>query len=70
MRKEAASGGFYTSPMAGKHPKVQILTIDQLLRREDRLSDRIATCGRYASEGTADIDRAPGDRQGIWSESL
>jgi len=31
MRKEAASGGFYTSPMGGKHPKVQILTVEQLL---------------------------------------
>lgn len=31
MRKEAASAGFYTSPMGGKHAKVQILTIEQLL---------------------------------------
>jgi hypothetical protein len=31
MKKEAASAGFYTSPMGGKHPKVQILTIEQLL---------------------------------------
>jgi DNA modification methylase len=30
MRKEAASGGFYTSPW-GKHPKVQLLTIADLL---------------------------------------
>jgi DNA modification methylase len=31
MREETASAGFYTSPMGGKHPKVQILTIAQLL---------------------------------------
>jgi len=31
MREEAASAGFYTSPMGGKHPKVQILTIEDLL---------------------------------------
>lgn len=30
MRKEAASAGFYTSPW-GKHPRLQILTIDDLL---------------------------------------
>jgi hypothetical protein len=30
MRKEAASAGFYTSPW-GKHPKLQILTIEDLL---------------------------------------
>lgn len=31
MREEAASAGFYTSPMGGKHPKIQILTIADLL---------------------------------------
>jgi len=31
MREEAASTGFYTSPMGGKHAKVQILTIADLL---------------------------------------
>jgi len=31
MLKEAASAGFYVSPMGGKHPKVQILTIEDLL---------------------------------------
>jgi site-specific DNA-methyltransferase (adenine-specific) len=31
MREEAASAGFYTSVMGGKHPKVQILTIAELL---------------------------------------
>jgi DNA modification methylase len=30
MRKEAASGGFYTSPF-GRHPKIQLLTISELL---------------------------------------
>jgi hypothetical protein len=29
--KEAASAGFYASPMGGKHAKVQILTIEDLL---------------------------------------
>jgi len=31
MLKEAASAGFYTSPMGGKHPTIQILTIADLL---------------------------------------
>jgi DNA modification methylase len=31
MRREAASAGFYTSPMGGKHPAIQILTIAELL---------------------------------------
>lgn len=31
MEKEAISAGFYQSPMGGKHPKIQILTIEDLL---------------------------------------
>jgi len=31
MRTEAASADFYTSPFQGKHPRLQILTIEQLL---------------------------------------
>ena len=31
MRTEAASAGHYTSPMGGTYPKIQILTIQQLL---------------------------------------
>lgn len=31
MRKEAAQGGFYESPMGSKHPRIQILTIAELL---------------------------------------
>ena len=30
MRAEAASGGFYESPW-GRHPRIQILTIEELL---------------------------------------
>ena len=33
MRKEAASAGFYTSPW-GKHPRVQLLTVQGLLSGE------------------------------------
>ena len=33
MRKEAASAGFYTSPW-GKHPRVQLLTVQGLLNGE------------------------------------
>lgn len=32
MEKESASAGFYTSPMGGKHPRIQILTIEELLK--------------------------------------
>jgi len=37
MRKEAASAGFYQSPWGTSHPKVQILTVEELLdgRRVD-----------------------------------
>ena len=31
MEREAADAGFYNSPMGGKHPKVQVLTIEDLL---------------------------------------
>lgn len=31
METEAADGGFYTSPMGGRHPKIQVLTIEELL---------------------------------------
>ena len=31
MRKEAASAGFYESPWQTKHPKIQLLTIEELL---------------------------------------
>lgn len=30
MRKEAASAGFYESP-CGRHPQIQILTVEELL---------------------------------------
>ena len=33
MRDEAASAGFYTSPW-GKHPKVQLVTVGELLARK------------------------------------
>jgi hypothetical protein len=31
MRTEVAKAGFYQSPMGSKHPRIQILTIEQLL---------------------------------------
>ena len=31
MRTEAASGGFYESPWSGKHPRLQVITIEELL---------------------------------------
>ena len=31
MRTEAASAGFYDSPWGGQHPRVQILTVVELL---------------------------------------
>lgn len=31
MHKEAADAGFYTSPQNTKHPRLQILTIEELL---------------------------------------
>ncbi len=31
MRKEAATAGFYSSPWGTKHPRIQLLTIAELL---------------------------------------
>lgn len=31
MREDAAAAGFYTSPMGSKHPRIQLLTVAQLL---------------------------------------
>jgi DNA modification methylase len=31
METEAADAGFYVSPMGGRHPRIQVLTIEQLL---------------------------------------
>ena len=31
MRTEAASAGFYDSPWGGKHPRLQILTVEEIL---------------------------------------
>ncbi len=31
MRKEAADAGFYSSPWGTSHPRLQLLTVDQLL---------------------------------------
>jgi hypothetical protein len=31
MHKEAAEAGFYTSPMNTQHPRIQILSIEDLL---------------------------------------
>jgi DNA modification methylase len=31
MRREAASGGFYASPWGSKHPRIQLLTVAELL---------------------------------------
>ncbi|MDW8223201.1 MAG: DNA methyltransferase [Gemmatales bacterium] len=37
MRREAAEAGFYTSPGGTQHPKIQILTIADLLERQQRI---------------------------------
>jgi hypothetical protein len=31
MRSEAASAGFYSSPWGTKHPRIQLLTVGELL---------------------------------------
>jgi hypothetical protein len=31
MRQEAASAGFYASPWGGSHPRIQLLTVGELL---------------------------------------
>ena len=54
MRKEAATAGFYESPWGTKHPKIQLLTIEDLL--DGKQVDRPPT---YSD---ATFKRAPRDR--------
>jgi len=37
MRKEAATAGFYTSPGNTKHPRIQLLTIEDLLEKKQTI---------------------------------
>lgn len=55
MRSEAASAGYYVSPLGSKHPRVQILTIAELLggKRID-----------YPSQGVnVTFEKAPRERK-------
>lgn len=61
MSTEAADAGFYSSPMGGKHPKIQILTIEELLAgkgidypaRSQRADLTFKKARRIASEAQA-----------------
>ncbi len=50
MRKEAASAGFYESPW-GKHPRLQVLTVGELLEGKE--------INRPRSRADATFKRAP-----------
>lgn len=50
MRKEAANAGFYTSPW-GKHPRLQILAVEDLLTGK--------TINRPPSQTSITFKRAP-----------
>lgn len=56
MRAEAASAGFYTSPW-GKHPRLQILTIEQLLAGQG--------IDRPPAQASVTFKRAPKAKAGI-----
>jgi len=59
MRKEAASAGFYTSPW-GKHPRLQLLTVDDLLTGTtiDRPPKQTSTTFKRAPKSST-IDATP-----------
>ncbi|MEX2270459.1 MAG: DNA methyltransferase [Vicinamibacterales bacterium] len=65
MRKEAASAGFYTSPW-GKHPRLQLLTVEDLLTGK--------TLNRPPHQTSVTFKRAPkaslktGEQKSIFSE--
>jgi site-specific DNA-methyltransferase (adenine-specific) len=63
MREEAASAGFYTSPMGGKHRRVQILTIEELLNGKGidypARSQRADVTFRKARRVIADVEALP-----------
>ena len=40
MQNEAAEAGFYKSPAGGQYPKVQILTVRDLLEKKKRVGYR------------------------------
>ncbi len=64
MRKEAASAGFYESPW-GKHPRLQLLTVGELLEGKeiDRPRSRAdATFKKAPRQGPA--EPATGDLYG------
>lgn len=72
MVKEAASAGFYASPMGGKHAKVQILTVAELLdgkgidypARSQRADVTFRRARRVVAEPQAlplSVDPEPGD---------
>jgi len=62
MRAEAASAGFYTSPWGSSHPRLQLLTVDELL--EGRQIDYPHFTGGAATFRRAPKVRPPGGEQG------
>ena len=60
MRKEAANAGFYESPW-GKHPKIQLLTVEELL--EGKPVDMPRTAGTNKTFKQAPKSKAPEDTQ-------
>ncbi len=60
MRSEAGGAGNYTSPLGGKHPRLQILTIEQLLAGQ-RIDYPAASqrLDRTFKKAVADTDRLP-----------
>jgi site-specific DNA-methyltransferase (adenine-specific) len=72
MLKEAASAGFYTSPMGGKHQRIQVLTVEELLadkgidyparsQRVDRTFKKAPTTGRPSAVAALRFDLAEND---------
>ena len=59
MRREAASAGFYTSPW-GKHPRLQLLTIEELLdgKRIDRPPLQTSTTFKRAPKAKTTREKA------------
>lgn len=62
MRVEAAKGGFYTSPLGSKHPRIQLLTIEELLEGKgiDYPLAGVNTTFRKARRVKKEVGRAQG----------
>lgn len=66
MRKEAASAGFYESPWGTRHPRLQLLTVTDLLMGET--VDRPVQQGNVTFKKAPKYQRETGKQKGLFKE--